>query len=187
MSAHRFTQEGKLVLVMARSEAVVLDAAQLGGEHILLACLVFQGSPAAAYLTHRGVDHNVVTAHLAAGNRPAPIAFDNDEKEALAGLGIDLPELLLRLETTIGPAARQPALPRRRPGPRRRLARFGSCAKSTVARATIEATTLRSKAVEPAHLLLSVLREPSPCCRELVTAVGLDYAEALQFMFPTGE
>lgn len=184
MITKRLSPDAKVLLLAATSEAAALRAEQVGGEHILLACLSFRGSLAADYLADAGVDRLRIATLLNPADEDAGVVFDDSDAEALAGLGIDLPQVLLRLEENVGSPAREAARPRRRPGPPRRSRRFADCASSTVKRAAVEAATLKSKSVEPTHVLLSALREPSTCCQDVVSALGLDYDSALRFMFP---
>lgn len=185
MFTKKLAPDGRLLMMTAANEAALLQAEQVGGEHLLLACLAFRGSPPEAYLAHSGIDRERVTTLLAitAAADSGCGAFDDDDAQALAGLGIDLPQVLSRLEENLGSAARPTGGRPRRPGPPRRFPHFADCAKSSVKRAVLEAATLRSKTVEPAHLLLAVLREPAPCCAGLVAELEADYDGALRFMF----
>lgn len=184
MITKRMSADAKMLLLIASSEAAALRAEQVGGEHILLACSTLNGSPAKGYLDQRGADRAKIATLLTPTGGQSPVSFDDDDAEALLTLGIDLPQLLERLEGNLGSTAQQEARPQRRPGPARRSRYFADCARSTSQRATAEAATLRSKAVEPGHLLLSVLREPATCCRDLVSALAVDYDTALHYMFP---
>lgn len=99
----RFTTEARDTVTGAAAEARQAGSATVTEEHLLLA-LLSRGA-----LDFLGVDRAAVAADLAAARRRG--GMSRADEEALAGLGIDLSEIVSRVEEAHGEGALSPAAP----------------------------------------------------------------------------
>ncbi|MCY0946364.1 Clp protease N-terminal domain-containing protein [Streptomyces antarcticus] len=102
----RFTRDARSTVTGAVTEAQRAGAASVCEEHLLLSLL------ALGVLDPLGVDRESVTADLAAARRRG--GMSRADEEALAGLGIDLTEIVTRVEEAHGEGALAAPAPRRR-------------------------------------------------------------------------
>ncbi len=142
------SEEARRVLGAAEAEATALGSRSVAPEHILLGLLQSDG---AAGEVLRG--HGVTRALVVAGGSTNGSGESRFDPAALATLGIDLDEVVERVEEAFGPGA----LERTRAG--RRLCRervFTAAAKKALDEAVNAA---RCEPAEPAHLLLGLILE----------------------------
>ncbi|MER6446601.1 peptidase [Streptomyces venezuelae] len=102
----RFTRDARSTVTGAVTEARQTGAATVTEEHLLLSLLTL------GTLDPLGVDRTAVAADLAAARRRG--GMSRADEEALAGLGIDLTEIVSRIEETHGEGALAAPAPRRR-------------------------------------------------------------------------
>ncbi|MGW5846733.1 Clp protease N-terminal domain-containing protein [Streptomyces sp. NPDC055254] len=102
----RFTPDARSAVTGAVTAAQDAGAASVAEEHLLLSLL------ALGTLDPLGVDRAAVAADLAAARRRG--GMSKADEEALAGLGIDLTEIVFRVEETHGEGALASPAPRRR-------------------------------------------------------------------------
>ncbi|MEU7601238.1 Clp protease N-terminal domain-containing protein [Streptomyces sp. NPDC040724] len=102
----RFTTDARNTVTGAVTEARRAGAATVTEEHLLLSLLDLGA------LDRLGVDRAAVAADLAAARRRG--GMSRADEEALAGLGIDLTEIVSRIEETHGEGALATPAPRRR-------------------------------------------------------------------------
>ncbi|MFG2620987.1 Clp protease N-terminal domain-containing protein [Streptomyces sp. NPDC048507] len=102
----RFTRDARDAVTGAVDEARGAGAAAVTEEHLLLA-LVDRGA-----LDPLGVDRRALRTRLAESRRRG--GMSRADQEALAGLGIDLEEIVARVEGTHGAGALAAPAPRRR-------------------------------------------------------------------------
>ncbi|MER7827047.1 Clp protease N-terminal domain-containing protein [Streptomyces sp. NPDC096097] len=102
----RFTRDARSTVTGAVTEARQSGAATVTEEHLLLSLL------ALGTLDPLGVDRTAVAADLAAARRRG--GMSRADEEALAGLGIDLTEIVARVEETHGEGVLATPAPRRR-------------------------------------------------------------------------
>ncbi|MFD7911325.1 Clp protease N-terminal domain-containing protein [Streptomyces sp. NPDC059752] len=102
----RFTRDARSTVTGAATEARQTGAPTVTEEHLLLSLL------ALGALDPLGVDRAAVAADLAAARRRG--GMSRADEEALAGLGIDLTEIVSRIEETHGRGALAAPAPRRR-------------------------------------------------------------------------
>ncbi|MFG2488553.1 Clp protease N-terminal domain-containing protein [Streptomyces virginiae] len=102
----RFTRDARSTVTGAAAEARQSRAATVTEEHLLLSLL------ALGTLDPLGVDRAAVAADLAAARRRG--GMSRADEEALAGLGIDLTEIVSRIEETHGEGVLATPAPRRR-------------------------------------------------------------------------
>ncbi|MBT2406752.1 MULTISPECIES: Clp protease N-terminal domain-containing protein [unclassified Streptomyces] len=177
----RFTTDARSTVTGAVAEARRAGDSTVTEEHLLLA-LFAQGA-----LDSLGVDRTAVTADLAAARRRG--GMSKADEEALAGLGIDLTEIVSRVEETHGEGALSSAAPRRRtlgaslrsalgrPEPDSRHVPFTQGAKKVLEQSLRIALGREDRHIGTLHLLLALLSRPGTPS-EVLAAHGVTYAEA---------
>lgn len=109
----RFTREGREVLVRAQEHARRLGHCWVGCEHLLLAVADSQ-TPVGAVLRARGLQPDELDKAIVAVVGTAPGPGSNDDRVALAALGIDLDQVCRAVEASFGPGALDEVARRRR-------------------------------------------------------------------------
>ncbi|MET9882572.1 Clp protease N-terminal domain-containing protein [Streptomyces sp. NPDC006430] len=177
----RFTRDARDTVTGAVAEARRAGAATVTEEHLVLALLDLGA------LDPLGVDRAAVAADLAATRRRG--GMSRADEEALAGLGIDLTEIVSRVEETHGEGALGAAAPRRRslgsslrstlgrPEPGSRHVPLAQGAKKTVQQSLRIAVGRREHHIATLHLLLALLSRPGAVC-EVLADHGVTYATA---------
>lgn len=151
----RFTREAREAVEQAEREARSLGAAAVAEEHLLVAVLDRRETRLAA-------DFPGATAERV---RAAAGAGDPD-REALAAIGISLPEVRRAVEEAFGPGALE--------GGSRRLP-FTRGAKRALELALREALELGARRIDDELVLLGLLREGR--ARDLLAGLGADPEE----------
>ncbi|WP_330332560.1 peptidase [Streptomyces sp. NBC_00536] len=162
----RFTAGARDTVTGAVTEARRAGAAEVTEEHLLLALLELGA------LDPLGVDREAATAALVVARRRGGLS--EADEEALAGLGIDLSEIIARVEETHGEGALATAGSGTRPRGGGRV-RFAPGAKTTLARSLRITVGHREKSITPTHLLLALLTAPGPVA-DVLAAQGVTYA-----------
>ncbi|MEU3774057.1 Clp protease N-terminal domain-containing protein [Streptomyces sp. NPDC032472] len=177
----RFTRDARDTVTGAVAEARQGGDAKVTEEHLLRA-LMAQG-----VLDPLGVDRAAVTADLAAARRRG--GMSRADEEALAGLGIDLGEIVSRIEEAHGAGALAPAAPRRRtlgssvrsalgrPEPVKRHVPFAEGAKKALEQSLRIAVGRRDNRITARHLLLALITAPGTAA-EVLADHGVTYAAA---------
>lgn len=161
----RFTQDARSTVTGAVAEAERTGAQRVGEEHLLLSLL------ALGALDPLGVDRAAVCADLATARRRG--GMSKADEEALAGLGIDLTEIVSRVEETHGEGALSDPVPRRRSG----RPRFTPGAKKVLEQSLRIALGRKDRHISTLHLLLSLLSRPGTPA-EVLADHGVTYAGA---------
>lgn len=161
----RFTRDARSTVTGAVTEAQRSGAAAVTEEHLLLALLA-QGA-----LDPLGVDRAAVTADLAAARRRG--GMSKADEEALAGLGIDLTEIVSRIEETHG----EGALSAPSPGKRAGRTRFTPGAKKILEQSLRIALGRKDRHIATVHLLLALIARPGTSS-EVLADHGVTYATA---------
>ncbi|MFD9575305.1 Clp protease N-terminal domain-containing protein [Streptomyces sp. NPDC059982] len=180
----RFTPDARDAVTGAVDEARRAGAATVTEEHLLLA-LVDRG-----VLDPLGVDREALGTRLAESRRRG--GMSRADQEALAGLGIDLDEIVSRVEETHGAGALAAPAPRRRTlgaslrsalgrperggraGPRVRLTQG---AKKALEQSLRIALGRKDDHIATLHLLLALLSRPGTVSEALADH-GVTYASA---------
>jgi ATP-dependent Clp protease ATP-binding subunit ClpA len=143
----RFTRAARTVVedavVLAR-EAV---STEVRPEHLLQAMLADEECLAVRVLAGQGVPVGRLRAELDRLRTRYVDGLDADDAEALAAIGIDLDEVVRRIDRNLG-----------RSGAERRRPRFSRPAKKTLELALREAVALRHSHIGTEHLLLGLVR-----------------------------
>ncbi|MET7761776.1 Clp protease N-terminal domain-containing protein [Streptomyces sp. NPDC005393] len=180
----RFTTSGREVVRGAVRHAEDTGSDTVGEAELLLALLDRTGSPAADALAALGAHgrRDSIARALAEVRRRGGIS--NADAEALAGLGIDVGEIVARVEEAHGVGALAtggtPGRPRRGKRPLRRP--FAREAKSVLERSLRIALARGDKHIGDEHLLLSLTARPGVAAHVLadhdVTYVQIERALA---------
>ncbi|WMX44788.1 Clp protease N-terminal domain-containing protein [Streptomyces roseicoloratus] len=175
----RFTAAARSAVVAAQSEAVRAGSGVVAEEHLLLA-LLEQGA-----LDTLGVDRAAVRSGLAEARRRGGLS--KADQEALAGLGIDLTEVVARIEETHGEGALSATTPggrgrtgglfgRREPG-RRTHRPFTTESKRVLENSLRIALGRKDKEIGARHLVLALLTGAGPVS-EVLADHGVTYERA---------
>ncbi|MFJ6779509.1 Clp protease N-terminal domain-containing protein [Streptomyces yangpuensis] len=182
----RFTRDARSTVVGAVAEARQARAATVTEEHLLLSLL------ALGALDPFGVDRGAVAADLAAARRRG--GMSRADEEALAGLGIDLTEIVSRIEEAHGEGVLAAPAPRRRTlgaslrsalgreepddrGGGSRHVPFTQGSKKVLEQSLRIALGRKDRQIDTLHLLLALLSRPGTVS-EVLTDHGITYATA---------
>ncbi|MCX4845299.1 Clp protease N-terminal domain-containing protein [Streptomyces sp. NBC_00893] len=177
----RFTRNAREVVTGAVTHAERTDAASVSEEHLLLALLDRQEGRAAFAAASLGlVDRRAsVEAELATARRHGGLT--RADTDALAGLGIDVTEIVARVEEAHGEGALDRA---RRRGARRRP--FGRGAKGILTRSLRIAAGRGDRFIGDEHLLLALTACPGVAA-EVLAAHGATYGTVSRALYGGGE
>lgn len=163
----RFTGPARRIVVLAQEEARERGDDHIGSEHLLLGLCRAGDTRGAALLAARGVTLPVVEDDLRGpGELP--------DREALAGVGIDLDEVRARVEEAFGPGALENT---RAAGVRRRR-RWGHIpfdrgAKKVLELALREAVRRGDRTIGSEHVLLGMLHRETGRATTVLHARGI--------------
>jgi ATP-dependent Clp protease ATP-binding subunit ClpA len=163
----RFTKEARAAVVGAQEVARDTASRSIDTRHLLVA-LVENAERVHRALQEAGVDVEAVASRVRSDVRVGSLDAD-----ALAGIGIDLDAVRRRTDAAFGPGALERA--GRKSG---RHIPFTRDAKKSLELALREAIRLKQKRIHRGHLMLGILRAPSPG-RGLLLREGVDI-EALR-------
>ncbi|WP_345962398.1 Clp protease N-terminal domain-containing protein [Streptomyces sp. BRB040] len=155
----RFTKDARAVVQGAVEHAAEARAGTVDPEHLLLALLDREGSRASFALAALGVDEHrdAVRRELREVRRRAGLS--QAETEALAGLGIDVSEIVARVEEAHGAGAM--SVGDRKSGRRWSGHRsFSRGAKEVLEKALRVAVARRERHIGDEHLLLALAVRP---------------------------
>ncbi|MEU3314857.1 Clp protease N-terminal domain-containing protein [Streptomyces sp. NPDC006662] len=175
----RFTHDARYAVAGAVAQARAAAADSVTEEHLLLS-LLDRGA-----LEPLGVDGAAVAADLAARRRRG--GMSRADEEALAGLGIDLSEIVSRIEQTHGAGALTAPAPRRRglgsslrtvlglPEPQQRHLPLTQGVKKTLEQSLRIALGRKDRHIGTPHLLLALVSRPGTVSEALADR-GVTYA-----------
>lgn len=169
----RFTEGARGVVRGAVELAERADADRVTEEHMLLALLGHEGTAASGALVALGFTGrraSVEDALTAARQRGGLSRADTD---ALAGIGIDVAEIVSKVERTHGEGALLAGEPSHRRGSGRR--RFSPGAKKTLEKSLRIALGRKEKHVGDEHILLALTVMPG-VISEVLADHGVTYA-----------
>lgn len=178
----KFTTDARAVVREAAEQAGRTGSGRVGEPELLLALLDRTGSPAAAALGALGVHarRESVVGALAEVRRRGGIS--SADATALAGLGIDVDEIVARVEQAHGPGAlaADGAAGRRKWG--RRL--FTPEARSVLERALRIAVGRGERYLGDEHLLMALTARPGTAAAVLADH-GVTYGEVIRVQHAT--
>ena len=169
----RFTQDARQTVILAEEEARGMGCAHLGTEHILLALLAQDGTPAHVVLARQGLTHGEAVAAVRGYLGP-----DDLDAGALSTLGIDLDAVRDSVEAAFGKGALdRPRRSRRCRDGEAGALRFTPRAKKVLELSLREALALRHHYIGSTHILLGLLREGEGLAMKVLHDRGVDPAE----------
>jgi ATP-dependent Clp protease ATP-binding subunit ClpA len=143
----RFTKPARAVVTRATTHATHATASEVRPEHLLQALLDEEGCLAVRVLAGLGASAEQVRAELDTHRMRYVDGLDEQDAEALRAIGIDLDEVVRRIDRNLGGAVAG----RRRP-------RFSRDSKKVLELALREALALRHNYIGTEHLLLGLVR-----------------------------
>jgi ATP-dependent Clp protease ATP-binding subunit ClpA len=156
----RFTKRARAVVERAATHATDATADRVRPEHLLAAVLDDPDSLAVRVLVDCGADPARVREELAARRSGYVDGLDEDDAEALASIGIDLDEVVRRIDRNLG------GRPTRRP-------RFSREAKKVLELSLREALGLHHRYIGTEHLLLGLARSEDRVVADTLATFGL--------------
>ncbi|MCI3152069.1 peptidase [Streptomyces sp. GB4-14] len=179
----RFTKDARDVVKEAVAHGERTGAARVGPEHLLLALLDREGSRASFALTALGLDDRREPVREALERARRRGGLTQAETDALAGLGIHVPEIVARVEETHGPGALsvEPARGRWR-GHRP----FDRSAKEVLTGALRAAMARGHRHIGDEHLLLALTARPG-LPAEVLADHGVTHASVTRVLYGDGQ
>ncbi|WP_121701150.1 Clp protease N-terminal domain-containing protein [Streptomyces sp. E5N298] len=155
----RFTKDARAVVQGAVGHAEEVRAGAVEPEHLLLALLDREGSRASFALAALGVDEHREAVRRALRDARRRAGLSQSETEALAGLGIDVTEIVAKVEEARGVGAMSVG---DRKGGRWWTGHrsFSRGAKEVLEKALRVAVARRDRHIGDEHLLLALVLRP---------------------------
>jgi ATP-dependent Clp protease ATP-binding subunit ClpA len=153
----RFTPRARTVVSRAEAAAREMEHDHVGTEHVLLGLVADPEGVAGRVLAARGVTIDAIRGPLSRGDDAA-----TTDAEALAAIGIDLDEVVRRIDRHLGGPGRT-----RRP-------RFARASKKTLELSLREALALRHHYIGTEHLLLGLARSDDRVVADTLAACGVE-------------
>ena len=157
----RFTKRARTLVTGATTRAQEASADQVRPEHLLAALLDDEDSLAVRVLTGCGAPVARVRDELGRHRARYVDGLDEDDAEALAAIGIDLDEVVRRIDRHLG------GRPSRRP-------RFSREAKKVLELSLREAVSLHHNYIGTEHLLLGLARCDDRVVSDTLAACALE-------------
>lgn len=179
----RFTKDARAVVTGAVEQAERGGARSVDAEHLLLALLDREGSRASFALAALGGGQWLESVRRALGEARRRGGVSQAEAEALAGLGIDVGEIVARVEEVHGVGAMAGA-PEGRWSSKRRP--FGRSAKDVLVRALRVASARRDRHIGDEHILLALVGRPGVPA-EVLADHGVTYESVTRVLYGGGE
>ncbi|MEU6811274.1 Clp protease N-terminal domain-containing protein [Streptomyces sp. NPDC046831] len=176
----RFTKDARAVVQEASRHAEQAGARSVDAGHLLLALLDREASRASFALAALGLEKHreSVRRELAEARRRAGLT--RADAEALAGLGIDVSEIVSRVEQAHGPGAMSADRKGGVPSPGRRP--FSRGAKEILQGALRAAVGRRDRRIGDEHLLLALTARPGVPA-EILADHGVTYASVTRVLY----
>ncbi|MFI0504806.1 Clp protease N-terminal domain-containing protein [Streptomyces albogriseolus] len=178
----RFTKDARDVVKGAVAHTERTGAARVGTEHLLLALLDREGSRASFALTALGLGERREPVREALERARRRGGLTQAETDALAGLGIDVPEIVARVEEAHGPGALSAEPSRSRWRGHRP---FDRAAKDILTGALRTATARGHRHIGDEHLLLALTARPGVPA-EVLADHGVTHASVTRVLYGDG-
>ncbi|MEU9735820.1 Clp protease N-terminal domain-containing protein [Streptomyces sp. NPDC048002] len=180
----RFTKDARAVVTGAVEHAERSGAGTVDAEHMLLSLLDREGSRASFALAALGLAErrDAVREGLAEARRRAGLS--QADSDALAGLGIDVAEIVARVEEVHGVGA----MSGDRKGQGRWSGRrsFGRDARNVLERSLRIAMAHRDRSIGDEHILLALTARPGVAA-EVLAGHGVTNASVTRVLYGVGE
>jgi ATP-dependent Clp protease ATP-binding subunit ClpA len=163
----RFTRPARAVVDDAVRHARETTSSETRPEHLLMGLLDQDGCLALQVMEGLGVSADTVRRSLDRHRMRYVDGLDDDDAEALAAIGIDLDEVVRRIDRNLGglDARRSQGRPR-----------FTRSARKVLELALREAIAMRHSYIGTEHLLLALVRGGDRVVTDTLADVGLDPA-----------
>jgi ATP-dependent Clp protease ATP-binding subunit ClpA len=163
----RFTKDARRVVTGATKVARDSTAGETRPEHLLRALLDDEDSTAVRVLEDAaGASAAALRDDLDRRRMRYVDGLDADDADALAALGIDLDEVVRRIDRNLGGSSSRRGAPR-----------YSRAAKKVLELALREAIALRHDYIGTEHLLLGLVREGDRVVRDTLAAFDVETAE----------
>jgi ATP-dependent Clp protease ATP-binding subunit ClpA len=162
----RFTDPARATVEGAREHAVATTASEVRPEHLLMALLDRPDCLAVRVLDGLGAPAQRVLASLDQHRMRDVDGLDEDDVEALRAIGIDLDEVVRRIDRNLG------GLGGARSGPHR--VRFARSSRKVLELALREAVAVRHHYIGTEHLLLGLARCDDRVVADTLAEVGVE-------------
>ncbi|MFF3344070.1 Clp protease N-terminal domain-containing protein [Streptomyces sp. NPDC002779] len=180
----RFTKDARAVVTGAVEHAEGAGAGRVDAEHLLLALLDRQGSRASFALAALGLAERRESVREALGEARRRAGLSQAETDALAGLGIDVAEIVARVEEVHGAGAMSGN--RKGKGWWSGRIPFGREAKDTLVCSLRIAMAHRDRHIGDEHLLLALTARPGVSA-EVLADHGVTNASLTRVLYGAGE
>ncbi|MGW1955349.1 Clp protease N-terminal domain-containing protein [Streptomyces sp. NPDC001920] len=180
----RFTKDARAVVTGAVEQAERGGARTVGAEHLLLALLDREGSRASYALAVLGGGEWLESVRRALGEARRRAGLSQAEAEALAGLGIDVTEIVARVEEVHGVGAMSGD--RKDKGWWSGHRSFSRAAKEVLEGALRIAVARRDRQIGDEHILLSLTARPGVPA-EVLADHGMTYEALVRVLHGEGE
>jgi ATP-dependent Clp protease ATP-binding subunit ClpA len=180
----RFTKDARAVVQGAVGHAQGAGAKTVTAEHVLLALLDRGASRASFALTALGLDERKDSVRQALHDAGRRAGLSRAESDALAGLGIDVSKIVLRVEEAHGVGALSGD--RQDKGRRTGHRTFGRSARDILQRALRTAVAHRDRHIGDEHVLLALTVRPGVPA-EVLADHGVTYESVTRVLYGGGE
>ena len=180
----RFTKDARAVVMGAVEHAEATGAGSVDAEHLLLALLDREASRASFALTALGLAERGDAVREALGEARRRAGLSQADADALAGLGIDVSEIVARVEEVHGVGAMSGDRKSKGWWSGRRF--FGRDAKETLEKALRIAVARRDRHVGDEHLLLAMTVRPG-VPGEVLADHGVTHESVTRVLYGEGE
>ncbi|MGW0087350.1 Clp protease N-terminal domain-containing protein [Streptomyces sp. NPDC003393] len=180
----RFTKEARQVVTGAVEQAEGMGARYVDPEHLLLGLLDQEGSRVSFALAALGLGERKESVRRAVREARRRAGLSRAETEALAGLGIDVTDVVARVEAAHGAGAMAAG----RTGADRKSGHrpFGKGAKEILTGALRTAVTHRDRHIGGEHLLVALTLRPGVAA-EILADHGVTYESLTRVLYGTGQ
>ncbi|TWF85279.1 Clp protease N-terminal domain-containing protein [Streptomyces capillispiralis] len=180
----RFTKDARDVVKGAVAHVEGVGAGTVDPEHLLLALLDREGSRASFALAALGSGEHREPVRQALREARRRAGLSRAETDALAGLGIDVPEIVARVEEVHGVGAMSGG----RGGRGRRTGRgsFGKGARDVLQGALRVAVARGDRHIGDEHILLALTARPGVPA-EVLADRGVTYESVTRVLYGGGE
>jgi len=161
----RFTKKARETVQGAVQVALDATASEVRPEHLLAALLADETCLAVRVLVETGVPMDRLHAELDRRRMQYVDGLDADDAEALQAIGIDLDEVVRRIDQNLGGATARPRRPR-----------FARASKKVLELALREAIALRHNYIGTEHLLLGLARQEDRVVADTLGSFGIERA-----------
>jgi ATP-dependent Clp protease ATP-binding subunit ClpA len=161
----RFTKDARRVVATATTIAHDSSAGETRPEHLFRALLDDESSIAVLVLEDSGASVAALRDEVDRRRLLYVDGLDADDAEALAAIGIDLDEVVQRIDRNLGGASGRRGTPR-----------LSRSAKKALELSLREAIALRNDYIGSEHLLLGLVREDDRVVRDTLAAFDIEPA-----------